>query len=258
MPDFTRDLSVTADGVPLAAGCPVSLSARAEASLRPRLSSVRIRSLSASSRELLLRARRIRVSLGGAILAEGDLTETVTLPDEAPDASPVTVAVFSEPRALPSLPVSLTVPPGTPCSAALRLLLESSGSGVPLAGFTGADVALSRPRTFYGSLPEALSAVAELAEARAFLTPAGLVCAGKAAPGAALEIPESDLLAPPVPAGGRILLSTVPKGWPLGVPVRARWRGSEIAGAALERATEADNRSGPWFTQLILEVIRPE
>ena len=125
---------------------------------------------------------------------------------------------------------------------------------VSLSSFAAEDRALSRPQSFFGRVCDALTLLAETADADAFLSSAGVAVSGRAARDSTVNLSESDLLTEPLRTGDRVLLSSAMLSWPLGSFLQYTWRGNTISGRLVSRLLQADNRDGPWKSELELEL----
>lgn len=247
-----RDLHLFADGNEIAQGCRLCLTAEETLSLRPALQRLEILDLSDSSAALLSGARGLEIRNGDSILAFGTPSEILT---RAVSGKHLTSAIFSSGLSLWESSVSLSLAAGLKVSDTIRKLLEASGCGVPLAAFAAEDAAFFRPQAFFGRTCDALELLARRVEADAFLSSAGVCVSGRDARDPALILPESALAAPPVLSGSRLILTTTMLGWPLGSFVRAEWQGTAWTGRLVSRLIQADNRDGPWRSELELEVM---
>ena len=274
---FTRDLHLFADDREIGQGCPMTLIARETLTLRPALHRLEIRNLSDSAAALLAAARYLEFRSGASVLAFGEPVDVLTHPvsgtrsgpssSAAPSARSEAVAstssaapfrlteiVFSPGLTLWRSTVSLSMAAGLSVRDTARALLTASGAGVPLASCPTVGPALTRPQAFFGRTCDALTLLAETAEADAHLTAAGLCLSSRSRQEPSLLIPESALLTAPIQTGNRMLLTTAMLGWPLGAFARITWQGSAHTGRLVSRLIQADNREGPWQSQLELEL----
>ena len=247
-----RDLHLFADGNEIAQGCHLFLAAEENLSLLPHLHHLEIEDLSDSSSALLSGARSLEVRNGNSILAFGAPVEHLT---HSVSGKHLTSVVFSPGLSLWQSSVSLSLSPGMRVSETIRKLLETSGTEIPLAAFTADDFAFFRPQAFFGRACDAVSMLAESVDADAFLSSAGLCVSGRSPRAPAMIIPESALLSEPIFSGSRLLLTTFVLGWPTGAFVRVSWQGQNWAGRILSRLIQADNREGPWKSELEMEMI---
>ena len=109
-------------------------------------------------------------------------------------------------------------------------------------------------QSFFGRACDALTLLAETADADAFLSPAGVAVSGRAARGPNVILSESDLLTEPLRTGNRIILSSAMLTWPLGSFLQYTWHGNTVTGRLVSRLLQADNRDGPWKSELELEI----
>ncbi|MBQ6507363.1 MAG: hypothetical protein IJI08_08590 [Clostridia bacterium] len=287
---LTRDLRLFADGWEIGHGCPMVLTARETLTLRPALHRLEIRNLSDSAEAMLSAARNLEVRSGASVLAFGEPVEVLTRPvsgsysgsgglqafggggaagsDHSSSGAPASAAsassggapfrlteiVFSPGLSLWRSTVSLSVAGGMTLRDTVRALLAASGTGIPLAAWTGSNPALTRPQAFFGRTCDALTLLAETADADAHLTAAGLILSGRERRDPSSPIPESLLPAVPIRTGNRLLLTTAMLGWPLGTFVRVSWHGVAWTGRLVSRLIQADNREGPWKSELEIEL----
>ena len=283
---LNRDLRLFADDRELARGCALSLSAREETTLRPALHSLEIRDLSDSDAGLLAGCRRAEVRSGDSILAFGAPAELLT---RTVQGRRITSLVFSPGLDLWETCVSLSVSAGMKVSDTIRTVLSAAGRNLAsafsrnsvlnalsdsslnpvqnalsdsslnfsLAAYTAPDPPLARPQAFFGRACDALTLLAETAGGYAFLSPAGLCVTAvpeSISDSSARSLPSSALLSAPIRTGNRLLLSTTMTGWPLGGLLTVSWQGISRTGLVVSRFIQADNRDGPWKSELELEL----
>ena len=265
-----RDLHLFADGREIALGCRMALLAQETLTLRPAQHHLEIHDLSASSAALLSESRNLEVRSGHSILAFGEPAEVVTC---LRSGRRLTSVVFSFGLSLWQSSISLSVSAGMKVSDTIRAILSAAVPGaaarapdtsaaptatsvpaIPLAAYTARDPVLTRPQAFFGRTCDALTLLAETADADIFLSSAGLCVSGKEERTPALFIPENTLLSEPVRTGDRLLLTTSVLGWPLGARARTELKGTELSGRPVSRLIQADNGDGPWKSELELEV----
>lgn len=246
-----RDLHLFADGREIAQGCRMFLTAQETLALRPAQHHLEIHDLSDSSAALLSGCRNLEVRSGNSVLAFGEPAEVIS---RLLAGRHLTSVVFSSGLSLWQSSVSLSVAAGMKVSDTIRTLLAAAAPSVPLAAYAAGDPVLVRPQSFFGRTCDALSLLAETANADVFLSSAGLCVSGKEALAPALFIPENTLLSEPVRTGDRLLLTTSVIGWPLGSLARTEWKGTELSGRPVSRLVQADNGNGPWKSELELEV----
>ena len=248
-PSHLRSLRIFAEDQEIGAGCRISLEGEERLALRPGFYLLRVLDLSATAAARLIPSARVEVRSEDSVLASGTVTASRTHPEAGHS---VTEATLIPARALWTAAVSASFPAGMSLRETARRLLEASGVGLPLAGFTGTDRILSRPQAYFGRLTDALSELAKAADAEVCVTPGGILFAGRADRAAALILTEADLLAAPEFTGDAWILRTSMIGWPPGARLRVRWRDTELEGRILTRSVWADNGSGPWKTELLL------
>ena len=248
MKNLIRDLHVFADGREVAQSCRMRLTARENLSLLPQLFHLEIENLSASSSVLLPSARSVEVRSGDSVLASGSPVSSCSRRRLGRSLFSLS---FSPGMALWQSSVSLSLSAGMSVSDSVRAVLSASGTGIPLAAFSADDAFLTRPQSFFGRTCDALRMLADTVHAEAYLSSAGLCLIDHSRASApTLILPEDALLPDPVFLPDRIILSTEPKGWPLGTVVRFTWQGQSCQGLLVSRLLSLDNVEGPWLSQL--------
>ena len=248
-----RELFVIAEGEPFAPGCRFCLSGRVSVGLFPSLFMLACWNLSGQDYLLLSNTKELAVYREDSCLAFGMVSDVFrrTVPEGT-----VTVAAFSLGLELWETPVSLSVEAGVAVSETVRRLLEASGTGIRLLSFPGNDPIVSRGQAFCGRAAECIAEALSAASARGYLVPAGL-CVIPADPlPATLHMTEKDLTDRPAFAdkGGKMILSTTVTGFQPGEEMTLVYSGKTASGLILERLVEADTVSGPWSTQLLIEL----
>ena len=248
-----RELTVLTDGAPLNAACRFHLSGKTSIGLFPSLFTLQAWNLSEEEVFRLRNTKRLAVCRGDSCLASGAVSDVFrqTVPEGT-----VTTAAFSLGLNLWEIPVSLSVEAGVSVSETVRRLLAASGTGMQLLSFPGRDPVFSRGQAFCGRAAECIGEALSAAGARSVLVPAGL-CVIQAEPlPATLHLSEKDLTdAPAFADGGRkMILSTTVTGFQPGEQMTLEYGGIRYSGLILERMTEADTASGPWMTQLLIEL----
>ena len=252
MPDFSRDLRLFADGTELAHGCRMTLTAGSALSLRPALHHLAVRDLSDSSAAFLSGVQRIEICSGLSVIASGELSEALT---HISGGKRITELVFSPGLSLWQSSVSLSVPGGTRVSDTIRSLLSASASGLSLAAFVAEDRPIARPQAFFGRTCDALALLADTAEADIWVSSAGVCVSGRSFDNPSYVLTDSDLLSAPVLTGNRLLVTTAMMGWLIGSFVRVEWQGNAWEGRIVSSLIQADNKDGPWKSELELEVL---
>ena len=252
MPDFSRDLRLFADGAELAHGCRMTLTAGSALSLRPALHHLAVRDLSDSSAAFLSGAQRIEIRSGPSVIASGELSEALT---HISGGKRITELVFSPGLSLWQSSVSLSMPGGTRVSDTIRSLLSASASGLSLAAFAAEDRILPQPQAFFGRTCDALALLAETAEADIWVSSAGVCVSGRSSGNPSFALPDSVLLSAPILTGSRLLVTTTMMGWLIGSFVRVEWQGNAWEGRIVSSLIQADNKDGPWKSELELEVL---
>lgn len=253
MSDLLRPLSVLADGEPFASGCRFRLAGKARTGLFPSLFLLQCRDLKDPDFLRLSRTRELAVLRGDSCLAAGVVSDVYrqTVPEGT-----LTTAAFSLGLDLWEAQVSVSVEAGVSLSETVRRLLLASGTGVRLLSLPGADPVRSRGQAFFGRAAECVSSALSAASARGYLVPAGLCVIPKDPLPPSLHLSGKDLSDVPafVDGGKKMILSTSVTGFQPGEEMTLEWEGRTLRGLILERGVDADNVSGPWKTELLVEV----
>ena len=271
IPVLDRSLSVMLDGEPFSFSGRMRLRGEDELSLFPALFTLELWNLPEEYSLRLNRARRISVSHRGACLVSGSIRDVFRRP--VPEGVLTTVAV-SLGLELWEAVVSLSVPAGTPLAEAVRRILDASGTGIPLLSFpvdvgdgSSCPPVLPRARSFFGRAAEcitsALSRHSDRSEEspRAMLTPSGLMVISHSGLPEAVQITETDLTDTVAFAGGSLrgtkqlaVLSAAVSGWRPGQTVEVHQGSVSFRGIIVSRGVDADTASGPWKSEMIVEV----
>ena len=242
-----RDLHLFADDTEIGQGCRMRLALREEFSLMPQLFHLEIENLSESSAEMLANCREMAVRSNGSVLATGD---SIFCCPRWIDGRKVLAVSFSYGFRLWKASVSLSLAAGMKISDTIREVLKASGTGIPMAGYTAKDFALTRPQAFFGRACEALERLADSVDGRAGLTPTGVCVIGAGEQTPTVVMPEDGLLSEPIFLKDRVILKTGIVGWPLGTCVRFRWNGADYQGVMMSRMLDLDNAGGSWESQI--------
>ncbi len=213
----------------------------------PQLFHLEIENLSESSAELLSNCKEMAVRSNGSVLAVGD---SILCCPRWIDGRKVLAVSFSYGFRLWKASISLSLAAGMKISDTIREVLKASGTGIPMAGYTARDFALTRPQAFFGRACEALERLADSVDGRAGLTPAGVCVIGMGEQTPTVVIPEDGLLSEPIFLKDRVILKTGIVGWPLGTCVRFRWNGADYQGVMMSRMLDLDNAGGSWESQV--------
>lgn len=248
---YNRSLSIFADGEPLTDFGHVYLSGKEAVGLYPMPYTLRLWNLSEDQYLFLSRAKFLSVEHDGSVLAAGDVADVFRYLVE--DGT-VTTVCFSLGLQLWEAPVSLSLEAGVSVSETVRQILSASGTGISLLTYTGPDPLFLRGQAIFGRAAESLVCALSAARARGCLVPAGLcVLPGSDQP-VSMVITEEDMLTEPeFPSGDLAVLRLKVAGWPIGKKVEVRWQGRTLTGIIAERLMEADNQSGPWYSEVLLE-----
>ena len=242
-----RDLHLFADDTEIGQGCRMRLALREEFSLMPQLFHLEIENLSESSAEKLANCREMAVRSNGSVLAMGD---SIFCCPRWIDGRKVLAVSFSYGFRLWKASVSLSLAAGMKISDTIREVLQASGTGIPMAGYTARDFALTWPQAFFGRACETLERLADSVDGRIGLTPAGVCVIGTGEQTPTVVMPEDRLLSEPIFLKDRVILKTGIVGWPLGTGVRFRWKGADYQGVMMSRMLDLDNAGGSWESQL--------
>ena len=253
MEEMNRELTVLADGELFASGTRFRLSGKTTIGLYPSLFTLQAWNLSDADVFRLMNTRELSVLHGESCLAFGIVSDVFR--QTVPEGTITTVA-FSLGLNLWEATVSLSVEAGVPVSETVRRILAASGTGIQLLSFPGPDPVSSRGQAWYGRAADCVTSALSVTRARPYLVPAGL-CVIPAEPlTATLHLTEKDLTDSPMIAdhGKKLILSTTVTGFQPGEEMTLEYGGQHYGGLILERLVEADTVSGPWLTQLLIEL----
>ncbi|MCR4876509.1 MAG: hypothetical protein K5922_05010 [Clostridiales bacterium] len=246
---FVRSLTVLADGREVAAGCHLRLIGSETMSLDPGLFHLTVEDLPPFSKEQISEANILEVRSGASVLASGTVDDIYSCVWNGKNQTTVS---FTTGFDLWESTVSFTAQQGVRATDLARAVLMLSGTGVQLAGFTGVEKIMTRSQSYLGRTADVLSLLAKLTESYVYLSPAGLVLAGKADYRTTVRLEAADLLSAPSRVSGCTVLRTNMVGWPFGVRARFTWEGVTEEGRIFSRAIDADNVSGPWRSELLI------
>ena len=245
-------LTVLADSEPVSGYARICLTGSDALNLYPSLFTLRLRNLAEDQYLHLSRAKVLSVEHDGSILAAGDVADVFRYIVEN---GTVTVVCFSPGLKLWEATVALSLEAGKTVSETVQEILTASGTGISLLTFTGPDPSFRRGQAVFGRAAECIGHALSAARARGYLVPAGLCVLPEEKPPVSMVITEEDMLADPeFPSGNLAVLRLKVTGWPVGKRVEVRWQGKALTGIIAERLVEADNQSGPWYSELLLEV----
>ncbi len=252
MESFDRSLDIFVDGEPLANFSRVYLSGREAVGLYPMPYTLRFWNLSEDQYLLLSRASYLSVEHEGSVLAAGDVADVFRYIVEE---GTVTVVCFSLGLRLWETPVSLSLEAGLSVSETVRQILSASGTGISLLTYTGSDPLFLRGQALFGRAAESLVYSLSAARARGYLVPAGLCVLPESDQSVSMVISEEDMMTDPeFPSGHIAVLRLKVIGWLIGKKVEVWWQERKLTGIVVERLMEADNTSGPWYSEVLLEV----
>ena len=252
MPDFSRELSVFADGGEVTGFSHVRLTGRDCIGLFPMPFTLRLWNLPDSGMQQLAAAKEITVLREDSILAAGQTADVCRMTGSE---GAVTEVVFSAGLRLWEVPVSLSVEAGVSVSETVRRILEASGTGIPLLAFPGENPVRTRGQAFFGRAAECIASALSGTGARGCLVPSGLCVIPSSGSPESVTLTEADLTDAPVRTGEKLMiLRTRVTGWPLGKTVSVRWNGESAEGLVIERSVDAENMEGSWLCELLIEV----
>lgn len=256
MNEFERSLVVRADGQRVEALEHIRLTGKEKVGLLPTAYMLFLWNLSDDQYLLLSRAKFLEVEHLDSILASGEIADVFRYTAED---GLITAVVFSISLKLWEAPVSLAVPAGKTVSERVKALLEESGTGIQLLTYTGSDPVSTRGQSYFGRAAEAISITLSAASARGYLVPAGLCVLMEEDQPISMTLFEEDLLMPPeYPSGNKAVLRLAVAGWPIGKKAEVRYQGKSFVGIISECMQEVDNKSGPWYSEVLMEVRRGE
>ena len=229
------------------------LTGRAVVGLVPSLFQLMAWDLPESEVYRLMNAKEIAVKRNQSCLASGVISDVFqrTVPEGT-----VTYVAFSLGLDLWESFVSLFVDAGKTVSETVKEILNVSGTGYQLLTFPGCDPVFSRGQAYLGRAAECVEEALAVASARGYLIPSAVGVIPADPPPAVLHLKESDLLDKPsyVDDRRKVILSTDVIGYQPGDEMDLEYKGRQIKGVILERMIQADTKSGPWNTQLLVEL----
>lgn len=259
MPVLDRSLTVTMDGEPLSFSGRMRLRGKDALSLFPALFTLEFWNLPEELFLRLSRCRDISVSHYDACLVSGRVWDVYRRGSEEGIQTSVSISIGLE---LWESVVSLAVPAGSSLSEAVCQILVASGTGIPLLADLENDSTLVRTQSFFGRASECIDSILSAVSARAMITPSGLMIVPAGGLPEAVHISETDLTDVPAFAGGSLhgasslmILSAAVSGWRPGQTVDVEYPGVHARGIITERSVDADTASGPWKSEMIVELI---
>ena len=254
-----RSFNLLADGSPVPFAGGARLEGEDSLSLFPALFRLELRNLPEETYLRLTRAKTLAVSHEGACLVSGRITDTFRRP--APGGTVTEIAVCAG-LDLWKARVSLSVPKGTRVSETVRIILEDSGTGIPLLAEPTPDPKLLRPGCYWGRAAECAERALSAAGCRAALTPAGIMPVPQGGLETAWRLTANDLLEEPAFAGGTdpgetkyMILTARLSGWRPGETVEVDCGKTRARGIIVRRAVTADTAAGEWKAELLAETI---
>ena len=273
MPVIDRSFSVMLDGKPFSFSGRMRLRGEDELSLFPALFTLELWNLPEEYFLRLFRAKMISVSHDDACLVSGSISDVFRQPAKEGVVTTVAISLGLD---LWESTVSLTVPANTSLSDTIRQILAASGTGICLLADLENDSTLVRPQSFFGRAAECVSQVlarpfrstgvipseAEGSFLRAMLTPSGIITVPPDGLSEAVKITESDLTDTVAFSGGSLcgtkplaILSATVAGWRPGQTVEVQQGSVFFRGIIVSRSVDADTASGPWKSEMIVEVV---
>ena len=255
MKDLSRELQVFTDGDLFEPGAHFHLFGKISADLYPSLFTLECMKLKDSAVTRLMNSKTIKIQHAGSCVAYGKISDVFR--QTTPEGTVTTVA-FSPNMDLWEPLVSLSVEAGVSVSETVRRILEASGTGIQLLSFPGEDKIITRAQAFCNRTAECISEALSAVSSKAYLVPAGLCIIPKDPLTATLHLTAKDLTDIPMLAdrGNKLILSTIMAGFQPGEEMTLTANGNTYAGIILERMVDADSVSGPWKTQLLIELHR--
>ena len=256
--DPSRDLRVFADGQEIAFNCHIHVCGRQSVGLYPDLFILEIDDLSDSSRYLLMRSSSIEVRHQEAVIASGEIDSVVRTATR--DGTRTTVS-FALGLSFWNSSVFLAVEGGLRASEILPMILAAaSPSSAKLLSFQGTDLLYSRGQSFTGRAADAVTRILADCGSEPCLTVSGIsVLPTDSASRTALQsvtITESDLTDTPYEAKDALILPTILSGWSPGLLANISAPGWDLRGIIREKLIDADNLSGPWKSELLVERLQ--
>ena len=250
-----RSLTVLADGERVNGLCRVSVTGRETLDLDPLPFILRVWNPDDSAHAMLAAAKTVTVLREDSLLAAGRVAGVYrrTMPEGM-----ITEVVFSPNLALWEAPVSLSVEAGASVSETVQRILNASGTGIRLLTCAGPDPVFSRGQAVHGRAAECINDVLSAVPERGYMTEAGLCAVPAEGLPVSLTLTESDLTDVPVFIEGKMILRTEPVGWPLGKRAKVKWKNESAEGLVTERSIDADNMTGSWQAEIILEMQNAE
>ena len=252
MDNFVRKLSILADGEQVAYYGHVYLNGREAVGLYPMPYTLRLWNLPEDQYLFLSRAKYLSVEHEGSVLAAGDVADVFRY---LTGEGTVTAVCFSLGLKLWEASVSLSLEAGKTVSETVQAILSATGTGISLLNFSGPDPLVLRGQAIFGRAAESLSLSLSAACARGYLVPAGLCVLPESDQPVSMVISEEDMLAAPeFPSGDLAVLRLKVAGWPIGKKIEVRWQERTFTGIVTERLVDADNHSGPWYSEVLVEM----
>ena len=261
-PFIDRSLSVMLDDEPFSFSGRMRLRGEDELSLFPALFTLELWNLPEEYFLRFFRAQRISVSHGDACLVSGTISDVFRHPAQEGILTTVAISLGLD---LWESVVSLSVPAGTLLSDAVRQILSASGTGIPLLSFPvdsgDGSFCLPRAQSFFGRAAKSVTSALSAASARPMLTPSGLMVVPSGGLSEAVRISETDLTDTVAFAGGSqrgtkqlAILSAAVSGWRPGQTAEVRQGNVSFRGIIVSRSIDADTATGPWKSELLVEV----
>ena len=116
-----------------------------------------------------------------------------------------------------------------------------------------------RGQSFLGRAADSVTSALSAVHSRPMLTPFGLMVIPPEGLPEAVRVTEKDLLDTPafVSGGSLMILSAMVVGWRPGQTVDVSYKNIHARGIIIARGVDADTASGPWKSELLVEVLKP-
>ena len=257
MNDVKRELTVLTDGVSFNPKVRLFLSGEASIGLYPSLFTMKAWNLSDRDYDHLRDTKELKVLNGHSCLACGKICDLYR--ETVPEGTLTTVA-FAHGLDLWERWVSLNVPTGSTMGKTVCRILDEADIWPDSFTLSGPDPVFTRSQAFYGRAAQCIETVLTLAGARAYLAENG-VCVAPADPTPpTLHLKIKDYADMPSFADGKskLVIPTRVLGFRPGEEISVELvHGFSMPGLILKRHVEADTGSGPWMTELLMEIHYP-
>lgn len=249
-----RSLVITTDGDDISFSGRIRLTGEDELSMFPSLFTLNAWNLPEEAALRISRCRNISVSHGDACLVSGTVSDVYRR--AVPEGILTTVSISLGLELWESI-ISLAVAAGKTVSESIGLILNASGTGVSLLTYSWDDPVLSRGHSYLGRASECIESVASVIHGRAMLTPSGVMIVPSGGLPEHYRIDKDDLIDIPsfVDSGRIMVLYATVAGWRPGQTVLVSYNDIQARGIIRNRSVNADTSTGPWSTEMIVEVL---